>query len=52
MLGFVVLEKLIKIISHSGNYLRVVIRVIVFPDPGGPQIKNALCSDIQLPRIN
>lgn len=33
-----------KIISKSTNAFNVLIRVIVFPEPGGPQSKNGLCS--------
>jgi hypothetical protein len=37
-------EKLMKIISMSCTFLRVAIRVMVLPDPGGPQSKNGLFS--------
>jgi hypothetical protein len=37
-------EKLIKIISMSLTILRVAIKVMVFPDPGGPHSKNGLFS--------
>jgi hypothetical protein len=47
--GWVVDEKLIKIISISGNTLSVAYKVIVFPDPGGPQSKKGLCSDNHAP---
>jgi hypothetical protein len=47
-LGLVEEEKLTKIISKSANYFKVDIKVIVFPDPGGPHSKNGLCSDNQL----
>jgi hypothetical protein len=40
-----------KIISQLGKDFKVLIRVMVFPDPGGPQIKKALCSLIQDPSI-
>lgn len=43
--GEVELEKLTKIISKSVKAFKVAIKVIVFPDPGGPQSKNGLCSD-------
>ena len=52
MLGFVVEEKFKKIISQSGSDFKVVIKVIVLPEPGGPQIRKALCSLIQLPNMN
>jgi len=42
--GWVLLEKLMNIISKSTRDLRVLIRVIVLPDPGGPQRRNGLCS--------
>ena len=45
--GSVLLLKLTKIISKSVNDFRVDIKVIVFPDPGGPHNKNGLCSLIQ-----
>lgn len=48
--GRVVLEKLIKIISQLGRLFKVVINVIVLPEPGGPQIIKARCSLIQLPK--
>ena len=41
-----------KTISQLGKDFKVDIKVIVFPEPGGPQIKNALCSESHAPRIN
>jgi hypothetical protein len=41
-----------KTISQLGKDFKVDINVIVFPEPGGPQIKNALCSESHAPRIN
>jgi hypothetical protein len=46
------LEKLTKIISKSGSALRVLMRVIVLPDPGGPQRMNGLCSLSQEHRMS
>lgn len=43
--GFVDDEKFTKIISNYGSAFNVDISVIVFPEPGGPQSKNGLCSD-------
>lgn len=40
-------EKLTKIISNSGRAFNVDIKVIVFPEPGGPHNKNGLCSESQ-----
>ena len=42
--GIVPLEKLIKIISKSGNCFKVLIKVIVLPEPGGPHKIKGLCS--------
>lgn len=44
-LGFVDDEKFTKIISNYGKALRVDIKVIVLPEPGGPHNKNGLCYD-------
>jgi hypothetical protein len=44
-LGLVEDEKLTKIISNYGRALSVDIKVMVLPEPGGPQSKNGLCSD-------
>ena len=43
-MGVVELEKFTKIISKSGNYLRVLINVMVLPEPGGPNKINGRCS--------
>jgi len=51
-LGVVELEKLTKIISKSGSALRVLMRVMVFPDPGGPQRRKGLCSESQEQRTS
>lgn len=45
--GLVDDEKLTKIISKSGRAFRVDMRVIVLPEPGGPQRRKGLCSDSQ-----
>jgi hypothetical protein len=50
--GLVDDEKLTKIISNSGRALRVDMRVIVLPDPGGPHNKKGLCSESQEQRIS
>lgn len=50
-LGFVDEEKLTKIISKSGNAFKVDMRVIVLPEPGGPQRINGRCSDNHEHRI-
>ena len=50
--GLVDDEKLTKIISNYGRAFSVDISVIVFPDPGGPQRMNGLCSDSQEQRIS
>lgn len=50
--GLVEEEKLTKIISNSGSALRVDIRVIVLPDPGGPHNRKGLCYDSQEQRIS
>jgi hypothetical protein len=46
--GIVDDEKLIKTISKSVRFFSVAIRVMVLPEPGGPQSKKGLCSLIQL----
>jgi len=51
-LGLVPEEKLTKIISNYGRALRVDMRVIVLPEPGGPHNKNGLCSESQEQRIS
>ena len=45
ILGVVEEEKLTKIISKSYKLDKVLIKVIVLPDPGGPQIMKGLCSN-------
>ncbi|KAJ8586197.1 hypothetical protein M405DRAFT_909138, partial [Rhizopogon salebrosus TDB-379] len=45
--GVVVLEKLRLTISMSGSLCNALKRVIVFPEPGGPQSIRGLCSDNQ-----
>lgn len=50
-LGLVPDEKFTKIISNYGSALRVDIRVIVLPEPGGPHNKNGLCSESHEQRI-
>jgi len=50
--GFVEEEKLTKIISNSGSAFSVDIKVIVFPEPGGPQRMKGLCSESQEQRIS
>lgn len=44
-------EKFTKIISNYGRDLRVDIKVIVLPDPGGPHRINGRCSDNHEHRI-
>jgi hypothetical protein len=51
-LGLVEEEKLTKIISNYGSAFKVDIKVIVLPDPGGPQSKNGLCSESHEQRIS
>jgi hypothetical protein len=43
--GLVEEEKLTKIISNYGSAFKVDIKVIVLPEPGGPQRRKGLCSD-------
>ena len=50
--GIVPLEKLIKIISKSGNCFKVLIKVIVLPEPGGPHKIKGLCSLSQEHKIS
>lgn len=50
--GLVDEEKLTKIISKSGKAFNVDIKVIVLPEPGGPQSKKGLCSESQEQRIS
>lgn len=44
-LGDVEEEKFTKIISNSGKDFNVDMRVMVFPEPGGPQRMNGRCYD-------
>src|SRR5271156_976294 len=45
--GVVALEKLIEATSKFGSFRRALNKVIVFPEPGGPQRMTGRCSDIQ-----
>ena len=43
--GLVEDEKFTKIISNSGRAFKVDMRVMVLPEPGGPQSKKGRCSE-------